>query len=167
MISAPVTGLLCGQTYHFRARGTNVAGTTYGSDLTFQTLSCPGAAFYTLQSCRILDTRNASGPDAAAPSLSASQERVFDTATVTRCGIPASARALVVNVAAVSAAAQGSLALFPGGTTWPGNSSLSFNAGQTRSNNTVASLGGSGGLTVRNGSTGIVHIVVDVFGYFQ
>lgn len=39
--SAPVTGLTCGTTYHFRAVGTNDIGTTNGSDATFETSACP------------------------------------------------------------------------------------------------------------------------------
>lgn len=39
-VSAVLTGLLANTTYHFRCVGTNVAGTTYGSDLSFMT-NCP------------------------------------------------------------------------------------------------------------------------------
>ena len=35
-----VTGLTCGTTYHFRAYATNVDGTSYGNDATFNTLAC-------------------------------------------------------------------------------------------------------------------------------
>lgn len=41
-VSAAVTGLTCGATYHFRVSGTNSIGTTNGSDATFTTLACPG-----------------------------------------------------------------------------------------------------------------------------
>jgi hypothetical protein len=36
-ISAAITGLSTNTTYHFRAKGTNAAGTNYGADLTFTT----------------------------------------------------------------------------------------------------------------------------------
>lgn len=39
-VSAAVTGLTCGTLYHFRTKGVNSAGTTYGNDLTF-TPVCP------------------------------------------------------------------------------------------------------------------------------
>jgi len=40
-ISAPLTGLVCGTTYHFRAKGVSSVGTSYGGDLTFTTSACP------------------------------------------------------------------------------------------------------------------------------
>jgi hypothetical protein len=39
-VSASVTGLICGTTYHFRAKGVNSAGTTNGNDLTFAAGAC-------------------------------------------------------------------------------------------------------------------------------
>ncbi len=38
--NAPVTGLACGTTYHYRASAANSAGTAVGSDLTFTTGPC-------------------------------------------------------------------------------------------------------------------------------
>ena len=40
-VSAAVTGLVCGTTYHFRVNGVSSAGTTNGNDVTFSTLVCP------------------------------------------------------------------------------------------------------------------------------
>lgn len=39
-VSHAISGLQCGTTYHFRAVGTNVAGTSYGDDRTFDTVAC-------------------------------------------------------------------------------------------------------------------------------
>src|SRR4029077_1912863 len=41
-VSANISGLSASTTYHFRLVATNSAGTTYGSDLTFTTLSATG-----------------------------------------------------------------------------------------------------------------------------
>ena len=40
-VNAGISGLGQGFTYHYRVAATNTAGTTYGSDKTFTTLSCP------------------------------------------------------------------------------------------------------------------------------
>lgn len=40
-VSAALTGLTCGTTYHYRVSATNSAGTTHGDDLSVTTLSCP------------------------------------------------------------------------------------------------------------------------------
>ena len=41
-VSANVSGLATGTTYHFRIVGTNIMGTTYGSDRTFTTRGAGG-----------------------------------------------------------------------------------------------------------------------------
>jgi hypothetical protein len=40
-ISAPISGLACGTTYHFRALGANAGGTATGADAILATLACP------------------------------------------------------------------------------------------------------------------------------
>ena len=40
-VSVSISGLACGTTFHFRARGANSAGTTNGADMTFATNACP------------------------------------------------------------------------------------------------------------------------------
>jgi hypothetical protein len=46
-ISANISGLMAGQVYHFRIVATNGAGTKYGSDRTFTTLTATGAPLVT------------------------------------------------------------------------------------------------------------------------
>jgi hypothetical protein len=128
----------------------------------------PGASrFVPVTPCRLLDTRNAAGADAAAPSLSANEERTISSAVLARCGIPAAARVLSVNVTAVHPAVPGDLAFYPGGTGWPGTSTISFSAGRVRANSALVALGSTAELTVRNGSAGAVDLVLDVCGYFR
>jgi uncharacterized repeat protein (TIGR01451 family) len=43
-ISASVSGLPCGATYHYRIRGTNAIGAGIGADMTFATAACPSAS---------------------------------------------------------------------------------------------------------------------------
>jgi hypothetical protein len=48
-------------------------------------------------------------------------------------------------------------------------SSINFTAGVTRANNAAVPLAtdGTGTIGVQNGSAGMVHLVLDVNGYFQ
>jgi hypothetical protein len=122
--------------------------------------------FYTLTPCRLLDTRNASGPWGG-PGVPAGGERVVTAAG--RCAIPATAKAVSVNVTAVSPAAPGNLCFFPGDGTAPNAYTLSFGAGQTRANNAVVMMAssGSGTFGLKSSSAASVHVVIDVNGYFQ
>ncbi len=125
-----------------------------------------GREFFSLPPCRLVDTRTAAGP-LGGPALAASGSRQFALASV--CGIPAGATAVSVNVTITQAAASGFLALFPGDGLASTSSTINFSSGQTRANNAVALLssGGTRVLGVRNGSAGIVHLILDVNGYFQ
>jgi hypothetical protein len=92
-----------------------------------------------------------------------------------QCGVPPGARAVSANVTVTGAAGSGHLAFLPGDVYVgaavgpPQVSSVSFVAGQTRANNAMLRLAtsGSGTVAVLNASSGAVHLVVDVNGYFQ
>ena len=66
-------------------------------------------------------------------------------------------------------AALGHLTIHPADLGLPLASTINFSAGQTRANNAVLRLSndGSGSVTVYNGSTGSVHFILDVNGYFE
>lgn len=130
-----------------------------------QSYALPGLDFYTVQPCRLFDTRSNNG----AP-LQGGVERVFVISGV--CGIPVTARAVSVNVTAVDASGNGNVALYPGDAQAPGSSAINFSAGVTRANNAILALAhnGAGTLTARatvNASPGQVHLILDVNGYFQ
>ena len=123
--------------------------------------------FFTVVPCRLVDTRNANGPNGG-PSLQASADRTF--VATGSCGVPSTAKALAVNVTVVSPAATGLLNLFAADQTAPMTSTISFPAAiSARANNAIVSLplDSSGGITVRNSSAGSVHFLLDVVGYFQ
>jgi Metallo-peptidase family M12/IPT/TIG domain len=126
----------------------------------------PAAGYYTLTPCRLVDTRNPNGA-LGGPAIPASTRRNFALTGV--CGIPAGAKAISVNVAVTGPAATGFLKLFAGDGIAPLATSLNFSAGQTRGNNAIVLLAtdGSGVLAVQNGSTGSLHFILDVNGYFQ
>jgi len=165
-VSQAVSGLICNTVYHFRAVATNGSGTTRGLDQTFSTSACTPAGFYTLASCRLVDTRNASGP-MGGPSLVAGANRSFTLAG--QCGIPAGAQAVSVNVTVVQpTAGPGFLTLYPGGTSLPVASTVNYKAGQTRGNNAILPLGSAGDILVWCGQGGgTANMVIDVNGYFQ
>ena len=126
-----------------------------------------GLGFYTLAPCRILDTRLASG-SYGGPALLPTTERVI--VATGRCGIPASAQALSLNVTAVDAPGTGHLRLYPGNATAPLAATVNYSAGQTRGNNAIVMLASSGTGTFAVKSftpAGAVHVVVDVNGYFE
>ena len=117
--------------------------------------------FYTLTPCRLLDTRLPVGPYGG-PAVAAASQRIV-VAVGPRCGIPASAIAVSLNVTAVTPSAAGNLTFFPG------TSTLNFATGKTRANNAIVRLASSssGTLVFRNSSATSVHVVIDVSGYFE
>ncbi len=127
----------------------------------------PPLDFYTVTPCRLVDTRNPAGPSGG-PALQPFAQRTFVLAG--SCGVPAGAKALSVNLTVTQPDAAGQLILYPadiGGV--PVASSINFAGGQTRANNAMVTLAydGSGGIKVHNASTGTVHFILDVNGYYQ
>jgi Tol biopolymer transport system component len=121
--------------------------------------------FYTVEPCRLLDTRNPGD----GPALASGTVRLMIVHGA--CGIPATARALAVNVTVIGATGSGNLKLYPSGLLAPGTSTINFAAGQTRANNALVSLtpGVERGLAAfaSVGGGGTVHVLLDVTGYFE
>ncbi|HWM91368.1 MAG TPA: M12 family metallo-peptidase [Thermoanaerobaculia bacterium] len=117
--------------------------------------------FYTLNPCRVIDTRSTH-----APALSASQVRTFTIGGA--CGVPMGARAVVVNVTTVTPGAPGFLQMFPGNAFPLGTSTINFTPGKNRANNALLMLStdGAARLGVQNSAAGSTHLVLDVSGYF-
>jgi YD repeat-containing protein len=138
-----------------------------GSDAFVTKIAEAGLAFHTVLPCRLVDTRNAVGP-LGGPALQPGATRIF--ALGGACGVPASAKALSLNVTVAQPAAAGDLRLLPGDQTiLPLASAIDYALGQTRANNAITRLAfdGSGRLKVKTDSAGSVHLVLDVNGYFQ
>ncbi len=125
----------------------------------------PEGGFYTLTPCRLVDTRSPGD----GPALAAGEIRELDL--VSRCGVPASAVALSLNITAVQPTGAGHLSFAPGGVAFPGTSSVNYGAGQSRANNAILQLApdGSGVLAVKAAvlGGGTVHLILDVNGYFE
>jgi pimeloyl-ACP methyl ester carboxylesterase len=122
--------------------------------------------FHAVAPCRVVDTRGPAG-DYGGPALAGGATRVFTLGG--QCGIPASAKAVSLNVTVTGATQPGHLRLFPGGAPLPAASTINFTANQTRANNAFARLGTGATLGVFSGQTigGTVQVVVDVNGYFE
>ena len=123
-----------------------------------------GALFFTLEPCRVIDTRQPTGP-LGGPILAAGAERTFTLAGA--CSIPTTAKALSVNVAVTQPTGAGNLRLYPAGTAVPVVSAINYSAGQTRANNGIVPLNDSGQAAVFVGGSGNVHLILDVNGYFE
>jgi hypothetical protein len=130
--------------------------------------SGPAASlFHTLSPCRVFDSRNTVGADAAAPALEAGAVRVLPLGG--RCGIPVTATALSVNVTVTGPTAPGFLVLYPGDQSVPVAGTVDFRQGQTRANNAMIKIAadGSGAVAIASRTEGPVHFIVDVNGYFE
>lgn len=132
-------------------------------------VALPATRFYPATPCRLFDTRESAGDSAAAPALAAGETRTLTIGT--RCGLDAAAiRSLAVNQTITVPAADGELVLWRGDIpTPPVTSSISFRTGRTRANNGILELSraGDGTFKVHNRSTGTVHFILDVNGYFK
>ena len=80
-------------------------------------------------------------------------------------GIPSGAKAVVLNLTAVSPTAQTYLSVYPGPTK-PLVSDINPAAGIRRANLVVATLSASGTITIYN-FTGSLNVVVDVSGWYS
>jgi hypothetical protein len=123
------------------------------------------AGFYTLNPCRVADTRDAPGPYGG-PALQAGSTRAF--VMVGACGIPAEADAIAVNVTVTQPTAPGHVIIYPLGVALPTTSTINYSAGQTRANNAIVQVGTNGSIAATCGQlSGTTHFIIDVIGYFR
>jgi hypothetical protein len=163
-------GVRCGTSHTVSLHGRDTGDTGFFVLGSTPAITCPvpvpQLTFYAVSPCRLVDTRNAAGPDAGAPALAPGEARVVGTAQ--KCRIPATAAAVSVNVTVTGPAAPGHFTLYAADGTLPVASQLSFSAGQTRAGATIVPLAlDATGFRVLNGSGGSSHLVVDVNGYFE
>jgi hypothetical protein len=124
-------------------------------------------SFYTVQPCRLVDTRNPNGP-LAGPILEPGVARAFDVLLPSPvCGLPETARSLSLNVTVTGAVAPGNLVVGPGDGPPTGANTVSYPAGSTRANNALrnVALNGDGTLSLMPETR--THVIIDVNGYFQ
>jgi uncharacterized repeat protein (TIGR01451 family) len=131
------------------------------SDDVHTSLEDPGAlGFYTVEPCRVVDTRSNGG------AIAAGETRTVVVAG--SCHIPPTARAVSLNLTVTQPSAQGNIRLFPAGAAVPTTSSINYRPGETRANNAVVALSASGGLSALcSQASGSSHMILDVNGYFE
>ncbi len=154
--------------FHQNPRRTGVAPGTASCNSHGAACMVSNAAeqFYTIPApCRLVDTRNANGP-LGGPALHSGTLRDF-TLNGT-CGLPATAKALSLNITVVSPTGSGFISFSPDCMP-PLASTVNFTTGQTRANNAVLPVDANGILTVSPAisGNGTVHLILDVNGYFQ
>ena len=121
----------------------------------------PGS-FVSLAPSRVLDTRSGNG--AGGPVAAGATIAVQITG---RGGVPSSGVAAVaLNVTETGASQSGFITVYPDGTAQPTASNLNFPAGDTRANSVTVKLGSNGKISLTNSSSGRVHLIADVAGYY-
>jgi hypothetical protein len=106
---------------------------------------------------RVLDTRTTGTPLSGGATLTVPMVGVD--------GIASNATAVVTNVTAANTTAASYFTVFPGGTR-PTVSDVNWMAGQIVPNLTLATLSGTGSISIYN-HAGSAAVIVDAFGYFS
>ena len=110
---------------------------------------------------RVLDTRIGTGADVGPIG----PNRQVDIGLSGRNGIPESATAVVLNVAATNVAQRSYVSVWPYGQDHPGTANLNLEPGRTIANLVICQLGEGGALSIANIRANC-DVVADVFGYF-
>ncbi len=121
--------------------------------------------FFAVAPCRVVDTRNPTSTNGG-PILGTGTQRNF--AIRGNCGVPTTAKAVSLNVTVTAATSGSFLTLWPSGGTRPVVSTINFTQNDAAlANGAIVGLSTSStDLSVFN-SSGNVHVILDVTGYFQ
>ncbi|MBK9964477.1 MAG: hypothetical protein IPP07_06070 [Holophagales bacterium] len=156
-------------TEYYGANASNNWKTRIGSFKPTECTVAPpsGASFHSVTPCRAVDTRGADGTFGG-PALAAGAIRAFPLATAA-CGVPATAKAVAVNVTVTQPGAAGTVSIVPSDAGTPQTTTVAFLAGQTRAGSAVVGVaaGGQASVSLANGSASKTHVLIDVAGYFQ
>jgi hypothetical protein len=116
-----------------------------------------GLRFVPVAPCRVADTRLSGG------RIGDGQTRLFDIPG-SSCGVPTSAQAYSLNVAAVPAGPLGYLAVWPSGQSQPVVSTLNSLDSRVKSNAAIVPAGVGGAINVF--ASNATDVVLDINGYF-
>jgi hypothetical protein len=141
-------------------RVSNSCGTADSASATVTVTPVAAANFFLLTPCRTLDTRGGTPVPA---------NGVMNLAVFGKCGVPAGATALAINVTVVSPAVAGLVTLYPGpaNTVKPVVSTINYTAGRTLANNARITIGLDGSINIFNAAGTPLDFLIDVAGYFK
>jgi uncharacterized repeat protein (TIGR01451 family) len=128
----------------------------------FASPAAGGLSFFTLNPCRVADTRLANGP-LGGPALPGGGVRSFPVLS-SACSVPASAQAYQMHATVVPQDTLYSLTVWPTGIGQPLATTLSAIDGQVTSNSLMIGAGTSG--EVSAWTSGTTHLIFDINGYF-
>jgi hypothetical protein len=139
--------------------------TVAGLSFTVQQVSASASAlhFVAVTPCRVVDTRNASGPFGG-PTMTAGSTRSF-AIPQSACGIPETAQAYSLNVTVVPQGPLSYLTLWPAGQSQPFVSTLNSFGGTVVANAAVVPAGSNGAVSVF--VTNPTDVILDINGYFD
>jgi len=125
-----------------------------------------GASYTALTPGRLMDSRvgGVTVDGVAAATGIVAGGSVFELPVAGRGGVPADARAVVLNVAVTGATSSGFITVFPCGVTKPTAANLNYAVGDTVPNLVVAKVGTGGKVCLF--AYGATDLVADVNGYF-
>lgn len=128
----------------------------------------PESGIVLQESARLLDTRP--GTDHVGElSGGLNRRQVYEVTAAGAAGVPADAKAVVLNVAVVDPAGPGHLRVYPadGSTTAPNIATVNYAPGKTKSNAALVPIGDDGKIALYSDtfSGTPVHVVLDVTGY--
>jgi len=122
-----------------------------------------GLNFHVATPCRIVDTRDPTGP-LGGPIMNGGTSRTFPVPT-SACGLPSNASAYSFNVTVVPSAPLGYLTIWPTGQEQPFVSTLNAPKGLIVANAAIVPAGTSGSIDVFVFNQ--THVIIDTNGYFQ
>ncbi|MFB7176984.1 PKD domain-containing protein [Streptomyces sp. NPDC056257] len=132
------------------------------ADVTGYFSKSAASGYTSLNPSRIVDTREGLGTGTGkVPGYGS-----FSTQVHGRGGVPASAKAVALNVTVHEPNMEGHLTVYPGGAA-PTSSNLNFGQGQTIANSVIVPIGPDGRISIRNGAGAGTHVIVDVVGYYS
>jgi Divergent InlB B-repeat domain len=121
-------------------------------------------AFFPLSPCRVVDTRDASGP-LAGPYLLSRQPRSFPLLSSSNCNIPTTVEAYSLNFSVVpKGSTLGWISAWPAGLGQPYVSILNDDTGTVTANAAIVPAGASGAISVY--ATDDTEVIIDINGYF-